>query len=311
MFIWTEALGCPEILGPSLRSFFAHHNQTLNVVLYEEDLFHNEFGDRVVVHRLPLEESNGLPAASKVKSAYEAGHNGTATLWSALISNQTKPEPMIHLDADNIYLRNILDEIELGLDQGFDIVGFRRAYYRTTAPISELRRLTYRFRGDKVHTLAFGFHPERLAELEDKARMRLIRGGGRSRIFSLISPNLDYFDGAYDYMISKGGKVLFVGEDSGSNRNTRRMSEEPDLQLSETFLRFDAVGSGCVAYKRLSGDRFTGKPASPYETHAIEQFAAYSKLLLGVDIGVDFAISADLAKQIEGLDLDSWKMKTL
>ena len=57
-FIWTEAIGCGEILPPMINSYLMHHDYPLNVFLCNEDL---EFISSIkhpmlVIHNLSLED---------------------------------------------------------------------------------------------------------------------------------------------------------------------------------------------------------------------------------------------------------------
>lgn len=309
VFVWTEALGCPEILPPSLSSYLSHHAIPLTVFLYEEDAFENPNPELITVRRLPRTKvDDPLPSERDVKLGYESGHSGTALLWSHLVALPEAAEGMVHLDADNIYLRNVVDAIVNSLKNGATISGFRRAYFKSPAPISALRRSSYAFRQDKVHTMAFGFLPGKLPKLSLAHRRRLISGAGLNRLKSVLSPNLDFFDGAFDFLSKAGGVVDYIDEPSNGRKLSRRRGEEPLSDLRKYFLSFDAVGSGCVAFKRLNFMSEENGIKSKYSSHGIEQYAAYSHHLLNVDIGVPFTVSPGLHKQLEKFDKASWAL---
>jgi len=310
VFIWTEALGCAEVLKPSVDSFLKHHDADLNIFLYVDDEFINPNPDRVHVHRIPKGSSQGkLPSESQLKSAYSAGHSGTALLWMHLATWQETVDGMVHIDADTVFLRNVVDEIILALDQGYQVAGFRRAYFRTLAPISQLRRMTYRARKDKIHTMAFGFKPSELLKLDVDKRLRLISGASRYRFMGAFSPNLDFFDGAFDYLTRRISKVWFLGEGPAGGKVQRFGEPEPSELFHTSFLSFDAVGSGCVAFKAwVAGGKPNLENLRPYTLHGIQQWAIYSDSLLGREIGVAAHPSEVLRSQLERLDVEAWSL---
>ena len=79
-FIWTEAVGCGEILPPMLKSYLAHHNLQINVIGNNKDLEFIDGINSIQVNRISV-ESFGLKFSRKLKESYKYGHTGTALLW--------------------------------------------------------------------------------------------------------------------------------------------------------------------------------------------------------------------------------------
>ena len=74
-FIWTECLGCPEIGSVAINSFLlTHHNLTLNVFVYTDDLPYLPKHNRIVYHTF-FDSSKFLFFALKVQSRFRKFFN--------------------------------------------------------------------------------------------------------------------------------------------------------------------------------------------------------------------------------------------
>ena len=89
-FIWTEAVGCGEILHPCLESYLEHHKEPIHVFGYLEDLVNIPKSTQIipmVIQDQPSEPVRGMNLSfeKELRSAYQNGHEGTALLWAIAI----------------------------------------------------------------------------------------------------------------------------------------------------------------------------------------------------------------------------------
>jgi hypothetical protein len=281
-----------------LRSYFAHHNIPLKIFLYDDDEFINEFPDMLEVIQITDNPHSYLPSKSALKLAFKEGHKGTALLWASIFSSSVASS-FIHLDADNIYLENVVDEIVEKLDS-HALVGFRRPYALAPNMLPLWQRIHLRFATDTVHTFAMGVKLEGKKHKGDNESLaREIRGFHRFGRVGAIIPNLDFFDRTAKRISPFASGTWFLGE---GNYPRRFGSDSGPLFVSK-LLEFSAVGSGysfCV-----------NEPegvSSSYVLHAKRSYAIYNKLFLGLPCDVEVEVPEGLARRVSRIDSDSWKI---
>lgn len=299
-FVWTEAMGCAPILGPSLASYLTHHTQPLNVFLFDDDLFVNPDPKRIVELRVPrnghfLELSGG-----EVAEMYKRGHGGTATLWAWILS-QIDANSLIHLDGDNIYVGNVVDELEARLETG-QIAGYRRPQFRHPAPLPWWQRLLLFFARDTVHTFAFGVQKTVTHGLSKDHIFSLVMGRGVSRIKSALAPVVDFFDRAC-LELGSHEAIAFLGEKLSSPSKRGLPS---NVLFADKVLSFSAVGSG---YSFLTRGH-EGVPMS-YVNYATASFGLYANEFLGQQFETPDSLgSPELISQLARLDRDRWILRS-
>ena len=164
-FVWMEALGCGELLAAAISSYLAHHDYPLHVIGYSEDL--NNLPASTLIIPLEINTLSGELnlTESQTRAAYQYGHRGTALLWSKLVVHRDE-ELLIHLDADNIFVGEILSPIFKALDEGFAVTGTRRPYRNRVARGGKFAGFIHYFRRDCVNTHCFGFNKSRITLCE-------------------------------------------------------------------------------------------------------------------------------------------------
>jgi hypothetical protein len=291
VYLWTEALGCAEILPPMLSSYTKHHDVPIHVFVYEEDL-HYVSNLNGVIPEVIDDSEESLVSKSALSEAYNEGHKGTALLWSHII-DANKGAFLIHLDADTIFLGDVVSEILNGLNDA-GVVGTRRPYRRTVSR-NNLRKLHLILRPDAVNTHAFGFRSDfnRLTRLELFYRIL-----ARNRRFPqrLFSPVIDFFDPLTFYIRRKSG-IHYL-----DSKNQARSGEYSRYgNFEKKMISFAAVGSGYAFFHGLSK-----APSIPYEEFAISSYSLYSKYLLGKELEATPLKSDYLEDQLKKLDVSSW-----
>lgn len=303
IFRFTEAFGCGEILKPMLASYLAHHEQTLHVFGFPEDLAQIRPDPRIKPIAIDQSVMLGLSRES-VESKYKRGHGGTAFVWSQIFTNLRAQgfRQVIHLDSDVIFLGEVLSEIESRLAGGFQLVGPRRRYRHTSTPQTGYRKFIYWFVRDAVDTHCFGMD---LANLPEDTQLleKRINGGGLNRLTQRIFPVIDFFDRVTFSYFSKS-KVCYLDSKSQS-RHLSKDEHERGNKLRDKLIVFSAVGSGC-SFSKSSIVNVN----HPYTRYALESYALYSKCFLGQEIvGISVISDLEIEKKIKKLDQSSWTLK--
>jgi hypothetical protein len=297
IFIWTEALGCGEILEPCLKSYVTHHSTPIHVYIYKDDLsklpVHPLIIPRVLTDEL---ETDGLKK-STVVDAYKAGHRGTATLWASLIKNRDE-RYFVHLDADSVFLADVVSPIAGKLRAGFGIVGTRRPYRRRFKSRFSYSSLIHLLQADAVNTHCFGFDRQQI-EIKEKNLALLIQGVPYRKIIHRAIPVIDFFDRVTFHLRRKSG-IYYL--DSPTQKRSGYHDRKGPIESS--MISFAAVGSGCSYYKNPHS-----ATSESYKDFALRSFALYSKYLL--DQNIDFPIldSPFLVDQLERLDRSTWTLR--
>jgi len=294
-----EALGCAEILKPSLLSYLAHHEQELHVIVYENEREFIPLDNRLIV--LAIKEDSlyeGLDSlevsATNLREAFQKGHNGTALLWSKIISMR-KEDYLVHLDADTIFLDDVVTPILTKLNQGFGIVGTRRLYRNSSFRRKKLEKLLLHFRRDAISTHCFGFNKERIS-LDKTKLTQFINGQGRNRISQRIFPVVDFFD-RLTFNIARNGGIYYLD----SSNQERHGVYEIKNEFEDKMISFAAVGSGCAFYKNPKA-----VSSQSYREFALASYSLYSRALLDKEIEVEPLHDPILLEKLARLDTKNW-----
>ena len=300
LFIWTEAINCGEILTPFVHSFLQHHGHKIHVFGLSNDLKNLRTSDSLVLVALDNKESESViprEDSALIISKFQNGHSGTAALWSSIISHRWETF-LIHLDADSIFLGNIIDPIFAPLKDGHSIAGPRRYYRRHPGKLNLWRKVTYRFCRDAIHTYAFGLNRTDVT-LKQGLLEKLINGEGRNRLVTRLFPILDFFDRVTFYLAKKKPIYYF----SSPAVYAKNYNEEGD-EIAKNLISFFAVGSGCAFYygRAISSSR-------EYMEIAQQSFATYAKHFLEDDINYAHLEMPELEEKLKKLDKKTWSLR--
>jgi hypothetical protein len=295
--IFTEALGCAPIAHPMLDSYFAHHENPLTLFIYDDEDFVNPKPELLTVVRVSDSPEWWYPAKSELKAAYSKGHRGTALLWARIFSSDVA-DRYIHLDADNIYLGNVVDEINQALDLGYDLVGYRRPYAKAPNKLPLWQKLMMFLSTDTVHTFSMGVRIAATSSLKStRVLEREMLGFHRFGKLGGIVANLDFFDRT-SKRISPFARQTFFLEEGAAPKSFGKPSE--DL-FKKKFLNFSAVGSGFNFWLNQPDQ----VPES-YVMHAKKSFALYNELFLGLDCHIEPLNSPELVNRASKIDRTTW-----
>lgn len=297
-FIWMEALGCGELLDAATSSYLAHHDLPLHVIGYREDLCNLKKNELIIPIEVNFEQGELELTESQVKAAYQYGHRGTALLWSKLILHR-KEDYLIHLDADNIFVGEVLSPILKALNDGYAVTGTRRPYRYRVARGGKFAGFVHFFRRDCVNTNCFGFNRS-IISLREQSIFDFIEGRARNRYTPRILPIIDFFDRMTFYLARKGG--IFY-QDSSNQKPHGHHSRRGRIESS--LISFSAVGSGIAFYRNKSA-----KTSPTYIDFAIKSYALYSKYVIGKEIEYEVMDAPDLIELLGQLDRQSWKLLT-
>lgn len=306
-FIWTEAIGCGEILPPCLESFLKHHDEKIHVFGYPEDLVSLPQSKQLIPMAISDATSKSKHAdyllfAEALESAYKNGHEGTALLWAKIISNQ-REEFLIHLDSDTIFLTDIISPILKKLENGFGIVGTRRPYKAQVRnrSIKGYRKFLFYFYRDAVNTHAFGFSRKVIHDKKFEVIQEKIMNRYSNRFLHRLFPVIDFFD-AVTFKIAKAKGIFYLDSD----RQNRSGTHDRFGKFESSMISFAAVGSGCHFYKNPHV-----KTSESYREFALASYSLYSKYLLDKKIEFPPLDSPYLVNLLERLDKSTWTLKEL
>jgi len=292
-YIWTEALGCGEILPPMLSSFLHHNAFSINVFIYEEDLkFLPE--DSRIIPQIISNISGTLPNRAELEEESAKGHEGTASLWAHIIKHETNKK-LIHLDADSIFLGDVITPL-LEAGTNFAAVGSRRPYRHSMAR-KKIRKLHLFLTPDALNTHCFLFDPSAL-NLELSELKRLILAKNRTIAEKIFLPTIDFFDPIV-FIIRKKGGIYYLDSDNQS-RHGHYSRYGP---FESKMISFSAVGTGSAIHKGK-----TVVASDSYRKFAIASYALYSKFLLGKDLNLEVLDSPFLVEQMQNLDMQTWEL---
>ena len=293
-FIWTEAVGCGEILPPMLKSYLAHHNLQINVIGNNKDLEFIDGINSIQVNRISV-ESFGLKFSRKLKESYKYGHKGTALLWYQIIKSRSE-KLLIHLDADTIFLDNCVDLIlnKIGLE-GYALCGTRRPYRNRNYRKKGIDASLLNLRSDCVNTDFFGFNSDFIKKNFAWLVQRKIVGKRTS-----LLPVIDFFDPISFEIMKRGGKTFYLD----SNDLGKRGITNSESKVFKSRISFAAVGSGLNFYNNPNTITSPG-----YRGFALSSYSTYSKWLLGKDLGIPTLKDEELIGRLKRLDQSNWRLK--
>jgi len=292
IFVWTEAFNCGELLDPFLSSYLKHNSYPIFVYGFEDDLkkitLKNSLINPVDLSKIKFHNKF---IEGKIKDRYRYGHFGTATLWAFLIKTREE-RYFVHLDADNIFLENVISDFEKAIEEGFDLAGSRRTYKKRGYRTKGIDGLMLNWRPDTINTDCFYFNKSRINKFSFKWLTRKIRGRRTSFL-----PVVDFFDPIIFEMLLKRCKIKYfeVENTEGPQSN--------NLDFMSKRISFAAVGSGINFYKNPEVITSDG-----YRNFALASYSLYSKYLLGETLPISPLEAPDLVIKLENLDLNSWSL---
>lgn len=303
IFIWTEAIGCGEIIKPMLSSYLANNTEKIHVFIYEEDIELVSQLDLTNVIPITIPKNSDVEklgssiiTEDRLRLAYKYGHKGTALLWAHIIRSR-KEEILIHIDSDTIILGDIVSPLVSRLNDGIAIVGTRRPYRYNLGNLGLVKKLQYHFRPDAINTHCFGFRRDLVPMMDIDKLSKYIQGGHQGILKKIFVPVIDFFDNL-TFILRKIGGIYYLD----SYKQSKSGKHNRFGPFESSMISFSGVGSGCVFYKNNSTET-----AKEYMDFCLKSYALFSKLLLNRDLDLTPLKSEYLESSIANLDQVKWK----
>jgi hypothetical protein len=278
-----------------LSSYLKHNRYPLHIfgteqdfkeVIIKSDLINWEF--------LNEKKLFGKSIQQKILKGYQSGHKGTAYLWEHII-NTRKEEILIHLDSDNIFLDEVIEDLIHSIKvEGYSIAGSRRPYRFRHYRKDGKDNFALNKRPDVVNTDCFAFTVDKINKRPKFWLRRKILGRRIS-----LKPVVDAFDPITFEIIKKKGRVKYMD----TPNNGPHSLPDGESKFLQARISFSAVGSGCNFYK--NGHQGIQEH---YAKYAIASYSLFSKEFLQKDIGVAPLVNDGLTKKIDKLDKINWKL---
>ena len=295
VFIWTEALGCAEILKPMLESYCAHHTLPIHVFVYDEDLTKIYKNDLVIP--IGINNENSFILKDELSNAYKRGHAGTALLWASIITH-FKGFKFVHLDSDTVFLSDVVSPIILKLNEGYGVIGTRRPYKNKIYRTNFFADTVQKFLPDAVNTHCFGFNPDGIS-LNKIELARIIQGQALSKVKQKLLPVVDFFD--YLTFILRKNKGIFYLDSVDQKRSGQHNRFG---KIESSMISFAAVGSGCAFWKNPNA-----QTSQSYKEFALSSYSLYSHFLLEEQIDYPKLESPFLEEKLNRLDTERWVLR--
>jgi hypothetical protein len=301
VFIWTEVFNCGELSDIVIRSFLFHHNESIHVFGYTQDLITLIKDPRVIpmtIDQSNVDRRKYRPLSSKIdgsflQSGYEKGHLGTARLWAHLIKNR-REDFLIHIDSDLIFLGNAVDDVINALRNGAVLAGSRRMYKNNLNHLEDVGHLP-----DCVDTMCFGFNRRKVSKSTFPGLIR--RLSGQTWMDKVIGRKIiDFFD-SISFSLMRKGPVAYLCSPHDGPSGFRQVDSPFMNKILEVR---SAVGSGCAFSKGYG----KGVPDT-YRLYALESYSVYAFYLLGIETGINRPLPGQLESKLKSLDKNIWKVK--
>lgn len=285
--VWTEVFGCGPIAGPVVESYVAHHSHPLTVYGMPTDLAHvprHPHVQRVV----PSKSTEGSTARSVAVRYRRGGHAGTAHLWAGLIRTNAKRH-LIHIDSDQVFIGNAVDEVLDALCAGAAIAGPRRTYMFNDNGRDDVRHLP-----DTVATFCFGFQASAVPHWPRPLLERAIRGQRVSK-----RPVLDFFDPVTHAVIDRGCQVNYL--DAARQELSGRVNPESEF-LSKIISMPSGAASGCAISLRAPIAK-----ATPYQRHSLASWKYFEDHLIREASCRSCPCTSRTCQRLARLDRETWR----
>ena len=120
-FVFAIAYNCGLIARKCLQSYHEHHSLPVHIFCTVDDFKELEYHQNNICV--------DLGADPYIKHLYNQGHLGTGYIWARVLNREFGDySHVIQIDSDVIFLHECLSDICVKFDEGYDLVGPRRAY---------------------------------------------------------------------------------------------------------------------------------------------------------------------------------------
>ena len=278
IFIFAIAYNCGKVLNKMLESFHEHHDAKIHVFGT-----HKDFKDAL---KHPNNEYIEVSTDDQLKEYFKQGHLGTSYIWAKVLSGEYgNYKKVIQIDSDVIFREECLSDITSKFDEGYDLVGPRRAYKSMQNVPAHLPENQIKNLEDVVSTFFLGVNIDKIGKYDFNTLHRMIVGYHNPLGHAII----DFFDPVSFDILNNGGKIFYLDykdygscDDNGSFDNGfPKMNDLFDF--GNKIIHFAGIGSGMNFYYNGNGN----VPAT-YTEWAKKRFSLYMKVFYNEDIEFEY-----------------------
>lgn len=285
VFVYSEVVRCGVIGRIAYKTFHQFHNRKLHLFGRKEDFQFIEEHPNNVLHILEDD--------SEIVKAFNAGHKGTAMVWSKVILEQ--PEDLIiHFDSDVVFRGNLVDDIANLLQQGHTLVGGIRNYPNNPNKRDDVRSLP-----DLTQTYCFGFNKKNNYIQDFDLLYPMVQNALTVPIAKKLMetypskymylPTIDFFDPLAFCLLKEGGTVCIIHNDiiGGTRPEGDRINKygelNKDLDFGDKIVHFASVGSG-LNFLNMMKRKETIQVEEWYVKYALGKLDLYMRLFYNTTI---------------------------
>lgn len=296
-YVWTEAFNCGEILSPMLKSYVAHHQTPIHVFGFSSDIKAINFNHELLIfHAIPVKKgiTKFLTLGRRLNRAYKSGHKGTALFWAYLI-RRNPSKVLIHLDSDQVFLGDCLNELFIAAKEGYSAFGSRRPYKYRTYRLDGRDSSKLSKHPDTLNTDCFGFFVNDIKNRFSPWLIRRLRGKRPLRY-----PVIDFFDPIILEMHYSGKRIKYID----SVQNGQHSVQNLNHAFMVNRISFAAVGSGLNFIKNSKA-----RTSESYKTFAIKSYNLFAFHLLSLNHSENLLDDPQLISKLNALDKNTWTLK--
>jgi len=278
VFIFVIAYNCGKVLKKCIESFHEHHDAKIHIFGTHKDF--KEAGKHKNNEYIEMSSDN------LIEDYFKQGHLGTSYVWTKVMSGEygdyTK---IIQIDSDVVFREESLSDITTKFEEGYDLIGPRRAYKNIKTIPAHMNEEDIRKLEDVVSTYFLGVNLEKIGDYDFDTMHRMVAG-----YFNPAGhPVMDFFDPVSFDIINNGGKVYYLDYEDYGSCNDEGSFDNDDPKMNELFdfgnklIHFAGIGSGMNFFYNGNGN----VPVT-YTEWAKKRFALYMKVFYNEDIEFEY-----------------------
>jgi hypothetical protein len=278
VFIFTIAYNCGKVLNKMLESFHKHHNAKIHIFGTHKDF--------KAAMKHPNNEYIDLSVDDNVRHYFQQGHLGTSYIWTKVMKKEYGDySKIIQIDSDVIFREECLSDITSKFDDGYDLIGPRRAYKNTKIVPPHIGEEQIRNLEDVVSTFFLGVNLDKISDHDFNTLHRMVVGYHNPFGHAII----DFFDPVSFDILHNGGKICYLPfEDYGSCNDQGEFDNgHPELNdlydFGNKIIHFAGIGSGMNFYYNGNGN-----VPPTYTEWAKKRFSLYMKVFYDEDIEFEY-----------------------
>lgn len=278
VFIFAIGYNCGKVLNKCLESFHKFHNHKIHIF--------GTYKDFKSIDRHKNNEYIELSEDNNLKNFFKNGHVGTSYVWTKILKKEFgNYSKIIQIDSDVIFLEECISDILNKFNEGYDLIGARRAYKSLKTIPSNISEQEIRKLEDVVCTFFTGVNIEKISNYDFNTLHHMI-AGYYNPLGHMI---LDFFDPVSFDILNNNGKIYYLNFNDYGSCNELGDFDNGYLNLNTPFdcgrklIHFAGIGSGMNFY--ING---SGNVPLTYVNWAIPRYSLYTKLFYNEDIEIKY-----------------------